>query len=215
MMKVVFLDILMVCVAVMSYAQSSVVNVASGDSVDVERVRVAVDAMMRDYPDATLQDVYKSCFQDYFGVAHLLGSREQVYNYICSELEADDYVVGSRYYESCGWQGNYCRVYLNAIKEGYITADILTDAFMASAPEVTPQVTDKWVAQWCVIESVVRERYPNLYNFEVDSQAISEMLAQGKYVMHHSRRFNAAYHPHYRIIRHDIFVRDILPHLPK
>ena len=41
----------------MSYAQSGMVNVASGDSVDVERVRVAVDAMMRDYPDATLQDV--------------------------------------------------------------------------------------------------------------------------------------------------------------
>ena len=65
MMKVVFLNILMVSVAVMSYAQSSVVNVASGDSVDVECVRVAVDAMMRDYPEATLQDVYKSCFQDY------------------------------------------------------------------------------------------------------------------------------------------------------
>ena len=58
MMKVVFLNILMVCVVVMSYAQSGVENVASGDSVDVERVRVAVDAMMRDYPDATLQEGY-------------------------------------------------------------------------------------------------------------------------------------------------------------
>ena len=38
MMKVVFLNILMVSVAVMSYAQSGVENVASGDSVDVERV---------------------------------------------------------------------------------------------------------------------------------------------------------------------------------
>lgn len=215
MMRGAFLNIFMAWVAVMSYAQSRGVNDANVDDADVERVRIAVDAMMSDYPDATLQDVYKSCFQDYFGVAHLLGSREQVYNYICIELEAEDYAEGSRYYEPCGWQGNYCRVYLNAIKEGYITADILTDAFMASAPEVAPQVTDKWVAQWRVIENVVRERYPNLYNLEADSQAIKELLSQGKYVMHHSRRFNAAYHPHYRIIHHDIFVRDILPHLPK
>ena len=212
MNKVCLLNILMACVAVMGYTQTREVY---EDSVDVERVRVAVDAMMRDYPDATLQDVYKSCFQDYFGVAHLLGSREQVYNYICSELCANDYVEGARYYEPCGWQGNYYRVYLNAIKEGYITADILTDAFMASAPEVAPLVTEKWVVQWTAIENVVRVHYPDLYNLEVDSQAIKELLSQGKYVMHHSRRYNASYHPHYRIIRKDVFERDILPLLSK
>ena len=212
MKKVCLLNILMVCVAMMGYTQTREVY---EDSVDVERVRVAVDAMMRDYPDATLQDVYKSCFQDYFGVAHLLGSREQVYNYICSELCANDYVEGARYYEPCGWQGNYYRVYLNAIKEGFITADILTDAFMASAPEEAPLVTEKWVAQWTAIENVVREHYPDLYNLEVDSQAIKELLSQGKYVMHHSRRYNASYHPHYRIIRKDVFERDILPLLSK
>ena len=212
MMRKVLLNILMVCVAVMGYTQT---REGYEDSVDVERVRVAVDAMMRDYPDATLQDVYKSCFQDYFGVAHLLGSREQVYNYICSELCANDYVEGARYYEPCGWQGNYYRVFLNAIKEGYITADILTDAFMASAPEVAPLVTEKWVAQWTAIENVVREHYPDLYNLEVDSQAIKELLSQEKYVMHHSRRYNASYHPHYRIIRKDVFERDILPLLSK
>ena len=212
MKKVCLLNILMVCVAMMGYTQTREVY---EDSVDVERVRVAVDAMMRDYPDATLQDVYKSCFQDFFGVAHLLGSREQVYNYICSELCANDYVEGARYYEPCGWQGNYYRVCLNAIKEGYITADILTDAFMASAPEKAPSVTEKWVAQWTAIENVVREQYSDLYNLEVDSQAINELLSQGKYVMHHSRRYNASYHPHYRIIRKDVFERDILPLLSK
>ena len=170
---------------------------------------------MSEYPQATLQDVYKSCFQNYFGVAHLLGSREQVYNYICKELEADDYVEGSRFYEKCGWQGNHYRVYLNAIKEGYITADMLTDAFMASAPEEAPQVTVCWIKQWGEIERVVREIFPDLENFETDSKSISEMLSQGKYVMHHSRRYNKAYHPHYRIIRRDLFERDILPYLPK
>lgn len=214
MMRKVLLNIFMACVAVMGCAQSYGGNIATVESVDVERVKLAVDAMLTDYPDATLQDVYKSCFQDYFGVAHLLGSREQVYNYICSELEASDYVEGGRYYELCGWQGCYCRVYLNAIKDGYITADMLTDAFMASAPKEAPQVTEKWVTQWTAIENVVRELYPHLYNLDADSRAINEMLSQGKYVMHHSRRYNASYHPHYRIIRKDIFEQKILPHLP-
>ncbi|MBR5331693.1 MAG: hypothetical protein IKV32_00125 [Muribaculaceae bacterium] len=208
-MRKLAINIFIMCVAMVCNAQSQC------DSVDVARVKASVEVLMRDYPQATLQDVYKSCFQDYFGVAHLLGSREQVYNYICKELEADDYVAGSRYYEKCGWNVNHYRVYLNAIKEGYITADILADAFMASAPEEAPQVTEQWVNQWQVIEKIVRECYPDLYNLDVDSNAISEMLSQGKYVMHHSRRFNAAYHPHYRIIRRDIFEREILPKLPQ
>ena len=207
-MKKLLLNIFVLSVALMCNAQSQC------DSVDVSRVKVMVEEMMCEYPQATLQDVYKSCFQDYFGVAHLLGSREQVYNYICKELEAEDYEKCSRYYEKCGWQGNYYRVYLNAIKDGYITADNLTDAFMASAPKEAPQVTECWIKQWQVIEMVVRELFPDLENLETDSKSISEMLRQGKYVMHHSRRFNTAYHPHYRIIRLDVFEREILPKLP-
>lgn len=198
----------MLCVSMVCNAQSQCCGV------DVAQVRVMVEEMFRDYPDATLQDVYKSCFQDYFGAAHLLGSQEQVYNYICSELEADDYMVGGRYYEKCGWQGNYYRVYLGAIKDGYITADILTDAFMASAPKEAPIVTEDWIKQWKQIERVVAENYPNLYNLDVDMKAINELLNQGKYVMHHSRRYNKTYHPHYRIIRRDVFEREILPLLP-
>lgn len=41
MKKVCLLNILMACVAVASYAQSSEVNVDSVDSVDVERVKLA------------------------------------------------------------------------------------------------------------------------------------------------------------------------------
>ena len=186
----------------------------ANNSIKEEIIEESVATLFADYPDATLQDVYKTCFQDYFGVAHLLGSREQVYNYICSELEAEDYEVGGRYYERCGWQGNYYRVYLGAIKDGHITADILTDAFMASAPAVALAVTEDWINQWKQIENVVVENYPNLYNLKEDKEAIEEMLNQGKYVMHHSRRYNASYHPHYRIIHKDVFERDILPHLP-
>jgi len=38
-------------------------------------------------------------------------------------------------------------------------------------------------------------------------------LSEGKYVVHHSRKFNQHYHPHYRIIRRDLFEEKILPKL--
>lgn len=41
------------------------------------------------YPKATLQDLYKGSFQDYFGAAHPLTDREAVKRYIQTELQAD------------------------------------------------------------------------------------------------------------------------------
>ena len=63
MMRKVLLNIFMVCVAVMGCAQSYGGYIATMDSVDVERVKLAVDALLTDYPDATLQDVYRVVFK--------------------------------------------------------------------------------------------------------------------------------------------------------
>ena len=35
-----------------------------------------------------------------------------------------------------------------------------------------------------------------------------------KYVVSHSDAFKTAYHPHYRIVRRDIFEQEILPLIP-
>ena len=42
--------------------------------------------MLSNYPQSTLQDVYKSCFQDYFGPAHIISNREAARRYIEYEL---------------------------------------------------------------------------------------------------------------------------------
>ena len=166
------------------------------------------------YPESTLQDIYKGSFQDIFGPAHILTDREAVTQYIKYEIEtAEAWEEGD--YTPCGWQGKFYQVNLKVIADGRVPMDDFVDAFMASAPKEAPQVTEKWVTQWTAIENVVRELYPHLYNLDADSRAINEMLSQGKYVMHHSRRYNASYHPHYRIIRKDVFERDILPLLSK
>lgn len=154
------------------------------------------------YPEATLQDIYKGSFQDYFGPAHALADRESVKRYIISEMgqvasEAEPTL------EPCGWRGNYYRVDLAWVKSGTIDIDTLVDAFMASAKDIDVTLLENWQREWSIIEAVVRNIAPTLLNIDKDSTAIAEMLDRGEYVVHHSDRFNAAYHPHYRIISQD------------
>ncbi len=173
-------------------------------------IRQAIETMCERYPSTTLQDIYKSCFQDYYGVAHLLSNRENVKKYIDNELSTADSLVGS-YYEPCGWRGEFIRVNLSAIKDGRITSDCLTDAFMASADYSMQHATEEWKALWQKIIKEVRSVCPTLKNFSADSTAIAAMLERGEYVMHHSPEYRKAHHPHYRIIHRSIFERDILP----
>ncbi len=184
-----------------------------GDSNDESRsIREAIATMLERHPSATLQDIYKSCFQDYYGVAHMLADRPSVKRYIEHETATADSLVGS-YYEPCGWRAQFIRVNLSAVKDERITSDLLTDAFMASARYSRKSATDEWKELWPRIAKEARSVCPTLKNFSADSAAIAAMLARGEYVMHHSPEYRKAHHPHYRIIHHSIFKREILPHL--
>lgn len=154
------------------------------------------------YPEATLQDIYKGSFQDYFGPAHALSNRESVERYILSEMEqvSSD---AEPILEPCGWRANYYRIDLAWIKSGAIDIDTLVDAFMASAKDIDASLLESWQREWSIIETVVKSIAPSLPNIDEDSAAIAAMLERGEYVVHHSDRFNAAYHPHYRIICQD------------
>lgn len=164
------------------------------------------------YPEATLQDIYKGSFQDVFGPAHILTDRDAVKKYIQYEMnqvesyENEDYVP-------CGWQGNFYQVNLKVIADGRIAMDDFVDAFMASANGIDTTLTPKFIDNWQLVQQSVRKIIPELEGFEKDSTLLSHLLKKGKYVVHHSEKFNDHYHPHYRIIRKDIFEKKILPNL--
>lgn len=172
----------------------------------------AVEELIERYPAATLQDIYKTTFQDHFGVAHLLADRERVKGYIEYELSTADSLV-AEYYEPCGWRGNFVRVNLSVIRDGHLTADELTDAFMASAAYSSNEVTEAWLAEWQTMLRLIKEEGLDcaLPDFRADSAQLARLLADGKYVMHHSEPYGKAYHPHYRIIHSSVFEEQILP----
>ena len=164
------------------------------------------------YPEATLQDIYKGSFQDVFGPAHLLTNREAVENYINREIETAESLEGEDYVP-CGWQGNFYQVNLKVIADGRIPMDDFVDAFIASANGIDTTLTQAWLDEWKLLQQATRKIVPHLQGFKEDSTFLANLLKQGKYVVHHSRKFNQYYHPHYRIIRRDLFEKKIFPKL--
>jgi hypothetical protein len=64
-----------------------------------------------------------------------------------------------------------------------------------------------------LVQQAIRIVAPDMEGFSQDSTRIATLLQEGKYVVHHSEKFNKHYHPHYRIIRKDLFEEKILPKL--
>lgn len=165
-------------------------------------MRVAVERLLDRYPEATLQDIYKTMFQDRFGTAHLLSEREAVRRYIEQEVsQCEGECEG--YYEACGWRGDYLRIDLRAVRDGVISVDELTDRFMRSAecgPKIDSAALEAWQHEWTTISTVCRDLLVEIDGYQQDSTNIAELIASGRYVLHHSRRYNEAYNPHYRIV---------------
>ena len=184
---------------------------------DMAAVGKSVKEFFEKYPQATLQDVYKNNFQDYFGPAHIMARREGVFAYLNSELQQMDKEEGSssdlsgrKYYTPCGWRHNYYQVSLQVIKDGIMSVEEFADAFMAGGG-AAPQVSQQWIDEWEVIKGVVKDVAPDLEGYKADAKKIDALLKEGKYVVHHSGKFEEAYRPHYRIIRGDIFENVVLP----
>jgi len=179
-------------------------------------VDLFVTHQLQQYPKSRLIDIYKSCFQDYMGAEHLVSDTAAVNMYMEQELATTD--CGSLmpwYWEPCGVNGNYVRVSLRAVHEGYIPASVLVNAFIASANGGNhPQVED-WAARWHSIITVIDHMQLELPHYDEDKQLIEQLLARGRYAISHSPEYREAYAPHYRIVRRDIFLRDIAPLLPR
>lgn len=182
------------------------------DAVDVRPdYKSVVEGMLKKYPDSQLRDIYKSFFQDRFGPGHLVSDTMAARRYLHSELmEMEESAMP--YYEPAGAGENYYRVSLAVIRDDVISEDEFFHAFLESAGKVTFPTIEDWTAEWNDILKVIPT---DLENYGADKAMIDSVLSSGDYAVHHSRRFNASYHPHYRLIDKSTFQRLLLPRLRK
>ena len=186
-----------------------------------QNLEKTVRKMQRNYPEMRLQDVYKSFYQDRFGPGHMISDSAAVYRYLQQELQQPD--NPKVLYEPTGAKGRFYRVHLVCVQRGYITADELNNAFVQSANRAesrraSPNSDNRrcadtlsWSEEWHRIVAAIEKAKLQFENYEADKQMIEEMLAtKGDVAIHHSRAFNAAYHPHYRIVKSEIFEQELL-----
>lgn len=171
-----------------------------------------VNRQVQTYPKLRLLDIYKSCFQDYMGAEHLVADRQSVKAYLDEEIahaSLDD--LSSWYYEPCGIDSSCYRVSIRAVMEGLVAEDVLLDAFVRSANVAARPSVEAWAARWQQIAGTIDRMQLGLPHYDEDRRWIDHVLDIGKYAISHSPEYREAYHPHYRIVKRDIFEREIKP----
>ena len=181
-----------------------------GQSIDTIAMRSAIERQLTTYPESTLQDIYKSFYQEHFGPGHIISDTATARRYLMLEL-SEMGKTASPYFEPTGSQGDYVRVYLSAIADSLITAEQLLDAFVRSANS-RQEPAASWLDKWEAIVSIIQANKMELEGVETDLPLLTE-AARNNQAVHHSSRYNEAYHPHYRIVERSIFEIELKPSL--
>lgn len=176
-------------------------SMLSAQEINKLALRMAVERQLSDYSKSTLQDVYKAFYQEHFGPEHMISDTAAVRNYLNHELSTMGDERGGLYYEPIGLNGDYVRVYLKAIKDGLITADELLRAFLDSAA-ARQEPAMEWSTKWGIIIEVLDEIKPE---FGSSERELLLKASKENQAVHHSKVYNEAYHPHYRIVDCHIF----------
>ena len=167
---------------------------------------------IKNHPNQTLQDVYKSCYQDEYGPGHIISDESSSLNYLFEETNSieKDYNPPT-IFEKAGLEGNFIRVDLSLIKNGTLPILILFKSLLISA-EIGNQKTDEgWAEIWSDIVEEIKSSDLKFDNFEEDVIRLNIISNSDDKVVHHSDLYENIYHPHYRIIEKNVFEKYIKP----
>lgn len=152
------------------------------------------------YPLATLQDIYKTCYQDFFGAEHLMNDTAAARYYINYELEqckdSDLSLMPKR--EPMGFRHRFVRINFSNIVDGELTEEQLVMMFINAAGKDNA-FSDDWASEWKLIEKIALEVNPEWKDAELQSELTE--AAAGNHAVRHSEAFRKNYNPHYRIVK--------------
>ena len=178
----------------------AVVSLLTACNNEDKAIRQMCEEIHEQYPLATLQDIYKTCYQDYFGAEHLVNDTVSARQYLHKELEecrnTDMSLMPKR--EPTGFRHRFTRVNLSCVAESELTEKQLLAQFLEAAGKDNAY-GNNWAEEWTKIESIALKVYPSWT--DQDLQAELREAAQNKQAVRHSEAFRKAYNPHYRIVR--------------
>ena len=162
-------------------------------------IRSMCEEIAQRYPQATLQDIYKTCFQDFFGAEHLLSDTAAAHRYLLYEIETTDGqdLSAMPIYEPTGFRHRFTRVNLSLVHSGEMTKNELWTRFIEAAG-TNNAFSDNWEEEWRRIETIALEVHPTWTDTTL--QAVLQFAASTASPVRHSETFRQTYNPHYRII---------------
>lgn len=170
--------------------------------IPIDEVRALCEQIAEHYPAATLQDVYKTCYQDFFGAEHLMQDTAAARKYLQYELNElrNEGVneLGMPMREQTGFRHRFERINLAMVVNGAMSEEELLQLFIEAAGKDNA-LHDRWSEEWSEIERIALDLQPAWQNEELQ-KALREAAANNQAVRH-SESFRNTYKPHYRIIR--------------
>jgi hypothetical protein len=164
-----------------------------------QAIRELCTYMVEQYPNATLQDMYKTCYQDFFGAEHLLRDTATAHRYLSAEIDAcagqDLSTMPSC--EPTGYRHRFTRINLSEVVTGRMSEEELFTQFVTAAAQENA-LSEDWAAEWQRIESVALSLHPAWRDTTL--QAELHQAAELKSAVRHSESFRKTYNPHYRIV---------------
>ena len=167
---------------------------------------------LKNHPNQTLRDVYKSCYQDQYGPGHIIANEQSSLNYLVNETNG----IKKEYnpvtlFEKSGTNGFYIRVDLSLIKNNKIPVLVLFKCLLISAQIGGTKKTDDWPQIWSDIVKDIKEAKLEFPNFEEDVALLDEVSKSDNKMIDHSDIYLKTYDPHYRIIEANLFKEYIEP----
>jgi hypothetical protein len=189
---------LFVCIAFMAITMVSTAQIRE------KEVQQFVDLELKNYPEASLLDFYKNYFQDAYGPGHLIPDTTHAGEYLNWELSQSDW-SDTLLWQPLGTQHDFYRINLLLLKNGTIPRDTLLLGMVKSAQLSRNPDIVSWKKEWNEVLQIIKKYKPDLLGMEQDEKMIAETLSKGNVVMHHSKRYEETYHPHYRIVHRSVF----------
>ena len=176
--------------------------IMSCENKDNKAIRTMCGQIHATYPLATLQDIYKTCYQDFFGAEHLMNDTAAARQYIHYELEqcqnSDLNLMPKR--EPTGFRHRFVRINFSNIVEGELNEEQLVMMFINAAGKDNA-FSDDWASEWKNIEQIALEVNPDWRDDELQKELT--YAAENRYAVRHSEAFRNNYNPHYRIVRNN------------
>lgn len=189
MKKIIVVLLMTVCMVALQACQS-----------EKRAIRRMCENVHKQYPQADLQDIYKTCYQDYFGSKHLVTDTAAARYYLEKELaECRGMNLGAMpRREPTGFRHRFTRVNLACVIDGELTEEQLLELFMEAAGK-NNAFGDNWAEEWRCIEQIALQVNPSWADATL--QANLQESAKNNQAVVHSKAFREAYTPHYRIVR--------------